>query len=422
MRRPSLAPGQWAFDAATNRLFVRMLQDEDPSSFFGSPPLEALDPTRLARIPNNDQGWGRLNISNTLLQSPATDRGPGIYSDQKQAFTASGQEFRINVAPVDTARTLRITLAWTDAAAAVGSTLTIVNNLNLEVIELATGAVYMGNWFANGFSQANGLSDLRNNVECVFVRNPSGTYEVRVIATFLSASANPTITTPWQDFALVIDNADVPAGSPVNVATVIDRSGSMIAYGYVDITRVCSRQFVDLMHVGDAVGVVSFGSTADVAYPAGGGSRADHRAADQGCRDERDRCDRVRRVHVHGRRNRRRGGAPLGVAIAAGAGPAVGRLRQQGVRCRQCGQADGASGRERAARGRPPVLLRDGPLVRPGAARIACRGDRRPLLLRADDRRPVRDLQLHPRPGQRRFDRGQSERNSIVQRRAGVRR
>jgi subtilisin family serine protease len=266
------APGQWAFDAATNRLFVRMLQDEDPSSFFGSPPLEALDPTRLTRIPNNDQGWGRLNISNTLLQSPATDRGPGIYSDQKHAFTASGQEFQINVAPVDTARALRITLAWTDAAAAVGSTLAIVNNLNLEVIELATGAVFKGNWFANGFSQANGLSDLRNNVECVFVRNPSGTYEVRVIATFVSGSANPTITTPWQDFALVIDNADVPAGSPVNVATVIDRSGSMIAYGYVDITRVCSRQFVDLMHVGDAVGVVSFGSTADVAYPPAAGA------------------------------------------------------------------------------------------------------------------------------------------------------
>ncbi len=267
------APGQWAFDAATNRLFVRMLQDEDPSSFFGSPPLEALDPTRLSRIPNNDQGWGRLNISNTLLQSPATDRGPGIYSDQKHAFTASGQEFQINVAPVDTARALRITLAWTDAAAAVGSTLAIVNNLNLEVIELATGAVFKGNWFANGFSQANGaVGPPQQRGVCLRpqpVRHlrSAGDCHVR-----RARSANPTITTPWQDFALVIDNADVPAGSPVNVATVIDRSGSMIAYGYVDITRVCSRQFVDLMHVGDAVGVVSFGSTADVAYPPAAGA------------------------------------------------------------------------------------------------------------------------------------------------------
>ena len=99
-----------------------------------APYLEARDSQPLAHIPNNDQGWGRLNLNNVLRQSPASDRGPGIYSDQRHAFTADGQELLIKVAPVDTSRPLRITLAWTDAAGSVGSSiLARVNDLDLEV-------------------------------------------------------------------------------------------------------------------------------------------------------------------------------------------------------------------------------------------------------------------------------------------------
>jgi hypothetical protein len=261
--------GQWAFDAATNRIFVRMIGDTNP----GAPGvrfLTALDNTPLANVPNNDQGWGRLSLSNVLLQSPVTDRGPTIFSDQKHAFVAAGQEFQITVAPFDTARPMRITLAWSDAAGAAGANPALVNDLDLEVTELATGTVFKGNVFNNGFSVSGGVFDNRNTVECVYLQNPSGTYEVRVLAAVVAASANPTIATPWQDFALVIDNADVPAASPVNVAVVLDRSGSMAALGYVDITRITSKQSVDLMNISDDVGVVSFGSTAVVEFPSGG--------------------------------------------------------------------------------------------------------------------------------------------------------
>lgn len=113
------------------------------------------------------------------------------------------------------------------------------------------------------------MFDDRNNVECVFVRQPAGVYDVRVIASRLTASANPTIATSWQDFALVIDNADVPDAPPVSVAAVMDRSGSMVALDYVDITRICTRQFIDLMGLGDRVGLVSFGTDARVEFPAG---------------------------------------------------------------------------------------------------------------------------------------------------------
>ena len=124
--------------------------------------------------------------------------------------------------------------------------------------------------FTAGFSVTGGSFDSRNNVECVYIRQPLGVYEVRVIAGSLLASANPALTSDWQDFALVIDNADVPDAAPVNVATVLDRSGSMTFFGYVDITRVCTRQFIDLMGVFDHVGLVSFGDDARVEFPAAG--------------------------------------------------------------------------------------------------------------------------------------------------------
>lgn len=267
--------GQWAFDAATSRLFVRMINNTNPGDVFGAPVVEARDSQPLAHIPNNDQGWGRLSLNNVLLQSPASDRGPGIYSDQKHAFNADGQELLIKVAPVDTARPLRVTLAWTDAAGSVGGTLARVNDLDLEVTELATGRVFNGNVFQSGFSVTGGFSDFRNNVECVYIQQPAGAYEVRVIAAAIVASANPAITTPWQDFALVIDNADVPDAAAVSVATVLDRSASMSFFGYVDITRISTRQFIDLLGVSDRVGLVTFGDDARVAFPAGGGSVAE---------------------------------------------------------------------------------------------------------------------------------------------------
>jgi len=262
------APGQWFFDAGTNRIFVRMLGSGNPG-LAGTPFLHAQDAQPVPAVPNGHQGWGRVSLPNILLQAPVSDRGPKIFSDQRHAFTVNGQEHMIRVAPVDPARAMRITLVWTDAAGAAGASPALVNDLDLEVTELATGNVYKGNVFANGFSTTGGAFDNLNNIECVYIRIPGGTYEVRVLASNISASARPDITTPWQDFALVIDNAEVPAAAPVRVVPVIDRSGSMIVYGYENITRISSKQFVDLMGIDDKLGVVSFGDTGTVEYPTG---------------------------------------------------------------------------------------------------------------------------------------------------------
>ena len=62
--------GQWAFDAASSNIFVRMLNSGSPSGLIATN-LEARDTQPLAHIPNNDQGWGRL----CLEQHPAAESG-----------------------------------------------------------------------------------------------------------------------------------------------------------------------------------------------------------------------------------------------------------------------------------------------------------------------------------------------------------
>ncbi|HEX2085500.1 MAG TPA: S8 family serine peptidase [Solirubrobacteraceae bacterium] len=230
---------------------------------------DALARGTLANIPNNHQGWGRVSLENMLLQAPESDRGPRIFSDQRHAFTTAGQEHTIRVAPADPARPMRVTLVWTDAPGAPNANPALVNDLDLEVTETATGTVFRGNVFgANGFSNAGGAFDTLNNVECVYVQNPNGAYDVTVVAGTIAANARPPFdaATPWQDFALVIENAEVPPAAPVTVVPVIDRSGSMVSYGYVDATRTASKQFVDLMGVDDGLGVVSFGDTGTHEY------------------------------------------------------------------------------------------------------------------------------------------------------------
>ena len=165
----------------------------------------------LGPIPNHNQGWGRVNLSNIFRDHPVSTRGPRLYFDQDQPLTANGQERLVQIRAADPSRPVRITLTWTDAPGAANASPALANDLDLEVIELATNQVFKGNVFADGFSTTGGTFDARNNVECVYLQQPNGGYEVRVVASNLRADARPPYdtTSPWQDYALVIDNAEV---------------------------------------------------------------------------------------------------------------------------------------------------------------------------------------------------------------------
>lgn len=155
----------------------------------------------LGPIPNNDQGWGRVNLKNML-------RAPKVLIDQSEILSANQDEFLLEVEPDDLSRPLRITLVWTDAPGATQQMPALTNDLDLEVFSIDQGDIFKGNVFADGMSVTGGQFDDLNNVECVYIERPAGGYEVAVIAANLRANATrPFDMAPWQDFALVIDNA-----------------------------------------------------------------------------------------------------------------------------------------------------------------------------------------------------------------------
>lgn len=159
-------------------------------------------------IPNNDEGWGIVDLRSTI--GPAVR---GLYRDQNVVLTQSGESRTLNVRAVDPSRPLRITLAWTDAPGVAGANPALVNNLDL-VVDVG-GSTYLGNVFANGFSTTGGTADTLANLENVYVANPgSGIAAIRVVGTAINADAltgNGTPTSPRQDYALICTNCRVAA-------------------------------------------------------------------------------------------------------------------------------------------------------------------------------------------------------------------
>lgn len=155
----------------------------------------------IAHIPNNDQGWGRLNIKNAI-NPPGT-----FYDDQSTVFTETGQTRRYLVQAVDPGKPLKITLTWTDAAGTPGAD-AWVNDLDLTATSGTT--TYRGNVFSNGWSVSGGSRDYKNNVECIYIEHPTDAYWVTVTAANIAGDGVPDNSTSLdQDYAIVMRNARV---------------------------------------------------------------------------------------------------------------------------------------------------------------------------------------------------------------------
>lgn len=251
----------------------------------------------LEHIPDNHQGWGRVSIENLFLQRPAdgtppgqsalpsSDRGTRLLFDRQVLAPNPSEPPKILqherlVAPCATNLPLRITLAWTDAPGALGTSPALVNNLNLEIYEEDTGVTYRGNDFHNGWSSPHPTRsfDALNNVECVYIREPRGLYRVRVIAATLGADARPPYSPfqPWQDYSLVLDNAREATRTPIRTVALIDRSTSMRVLGTFAPVRLAAAHFVQILRPTDRISVMDFNGASEVAYGASGaGARVD---------------------------------------------------------------------------------------------------------------------------------------------------
>ena len=187
----------------------------------------------IPAAPNSDEGWGRVSIGAAL---DATQRE---YLDQGVTTTleANGQSVLRSYQVDDTAKPVRVTLAWTDPPPATVTGNAFVNDLDLEVS--VGGRTYRGNWLAGGLSVPGGQADFRNNVENVVLpASTSGRMSVKVVAKSLGADGVPGNGKPLdQDFALVVSNAQEQLSSPVLVqgaATVDDTVDDQNGDGYLE--------------------------------------------------------------------------------------------------------------------------------------------------------------------------------------------
>ena len=122
-------------------------------------------------IPNPSEGWGQINIENSI--SP-TDDGTDLdllFDDSRTLNPSHSFMYTISV---DDTTEFDLTLAWVDSEASIIANQTarkLVNDLDL-IATSPDGTQYHGNVFSNGYSISGGLPDRLNNIERIKI--PSG--------------------------------------------------------------------------------------------------------------------------------------------------------------------------------------------------------------------------------------------------------
>ena len=154
-------------------------------------------------IPNNDEGWGRITLTNIIVTDLTTAPRYYDYVDQTVLLTNS-QVYTRHIFVQGADQPLKVTLAYTDVPGFPAALTALVNDLDLEVVG-PDGTLYRGNQFGAGESVPNAPTpDTLNNVEGVFLSQPTpGDYQVRVRATKVVQDAVSNTPAIDQDFALV---------------------------------------------------------------------------------------------------------------------------------------------------------------------------------------------------------------------------
>mgnify|MGYP000094317754 CR=1 FL=1 len=180
----------------------------------------------LTPVPSFEQGWGRLHLEGSLwfaedrrltiiindTPNPAPDNpmlsnSPGPFLGALPALQ-TGDEISWNLPVADPSEPLRVTLAWSDPAAAAGASPALVNNLDLSLTDPHDN-VYRGNMnFGGGRSYPayRPDTDQRNNVEAIILDPPeAASYQLTVKAA--AVPGNGETGSDGQGYALVISGA-----------------------------------------------------------------------------------------------------------------------------------------------------------------------------------------------------------------------
>jgi len=150
--------------------------------------------------PNNDVGWGMLNLDDALYFS-GDARELEIDDNTFGLLTGQFREYKFKATNLEP---LEITTVWTDYPGTQKNYGELVNDLDLTVID-PVGTKYIGNNYGSTSRESDSTNpagyDHLNNVECVLVTNPTqGEWTVYVNATNTPVGPQPYALVMTGDF------------------------------------------------------------------------------------------------------------------------------------------------------------------------------------------------------------------------------
>jgi len=145
------------------------------------------------------QGWGLVDVGqvyNAGSDQLIVDGGDPLNTGQSTTYY---------VERVNSTTPLKVVLCWTDEPGETSSSKALINDLDLTVTTPGSTTVYGNAGLVGGqYSSSGGSSDRSNNVECVFIQNPTaGTYEI-VVNGYNIAQDNDPATGVNQAYSLVV--------------------------------------------------------------------------------------------------------------------------------------------------------------------------------------------------------------------------
>jgi hypothetical protein len=177
-----------------------------------------VDMTGVAGYPSLREGWGRLLADNTLFFDGDSSELWVVDVRHSDPGSLETDETAVHSVNVTGSSQLKITLVFTDEAAALGATLTPVNDLDLEVVlnDGGQNPSWKGNVFSGGSSAPGGNFDPLNNVEVVLLPAPlPGSYSILVHARqVVSAGGQGYAVVVSGDLATASAGIDSPSASP----------------------------------------------------------------------------------------------------------------------------------------------------------------------------------------------------------------
>ena len=179
------------------------------SMLTGSVNVGDLNQPKMVSVASNPfaQGHGLLDLSN-LFGQDSHSRKTIVLSNEDKELSQDSDEISLDFSVPTEGGMLSVTLVWTDYPSVPVSFVSLINDLDLEVVD-SSGVTHFGNEYLNGRVS---IPDRSNNVEKVRVSSaPAGKFTARV-------KAHRIIKGP-QSFSLVVSGLGV--SSPVQLSSPI---------------------------------------------------------------------------------------------------------------------------------------------------------------------------------------------------------